>query len=360
MIRQSLITEEKDFFSLEEEWRALLPRTRADNIFLTWEWISTWWEVFGEGKQPHILTFRDSAELVGILPCYIKSRSLLRLGKIRELRFLGTGETVRSEYLDFICLPEYREECLENLAAFLPIDRSWDIAILSDLLLDSTMGRFLTERCDRCEIIGREPCYYVEVPETFEKYLMSINKKKRGNIRTCRRKLERDFSVEYHRLSQGNSFAEWLEEFKHLHAMRLKVRGLLSKFSDPRYELFHSRFSRHLRAKGWLFAPALSLDNKSVAARYDFVYNDTVYDYQTGYNPEYSRWGVMQALISYIIEDCATRRIRKYDFLAGDDDYKRRFSNAEREVCAFRLFNQTGAGRLYELFTRIRKWISRK
>lgn len=355
MITTSLITKEKDFLSLEDEWRTLLPQTQADNIFLTWEWVSTWWEVFGTGKQPHILTFRDDTRLVGILPCYIRNRPLLRLAKIRELRFIGTGESVRSEYLDLICLPDHRAGCLKLLEEFLARDRDWDIAVFSDLRDGSLLGPFLSDRFPGQETINREPGYYVEVPAKFETYLKGIDSRMRRNIRNRRRNLERDFQLKYHRLKKDENLDEWMEEFKRLHAARLDERGLPSKFADPAYHRFHDRLSRILYDSDLLFAADLRLDGKMVAARYNFRYNGAVYDYQTGYDPEYGRQGVMQALISYMIEDCCGEKIGKFDFLAGNEDYKRRFANSNRKVHTVRFDNNTLMGRVYSFLQKARK-----
>ncbi len=360
MINQSLITNEDDFLALEQEWKALLPQTRADNIFLTWEWVSTWWKVFGEGKQPHILTFRDETRLVGILPCYIRNRPLLRLAKIRELRFIGTGESVRSEYLDLICLPGHREECLELLEGFLSRDRDWDIAVFTDLPEDSLLGSFLDDRFPAREIINREPCYFVKVPAKFETYLKGIDSRMRRNIRNRRRNLERDFRVEYHRLNREENLDEWMEEFKRLHAARLEERGLPSKFADPIYQRFHDRLSRIFYDSGLLFAADLRLDGKTVAARYNFNYRGKVYDYQTGFEPKFGRQGVMQALISYMIEDCGREEIGKFDFLAGSENYKRHFSNSQTTISSHRIINNTFQGQLYGSAHRLKSRIRKK
>ncbi len=338
----------------------MLPQSPADNVFLTWEWISTWWKIFGAGKQLYILTFRKDDKLVGLLPCYIQQRLLRPLGKIRELRFLGTGETVRSEYLDLICLPNYREECLEKLTEFIHQDRDWDIAVFSDLPADSILTKFLPGRFKNCTTINREPCYFVEIPPDFETYLKGIDSRMRRNIRNRRRNLERDFRLKYHRLRLEENLDEWMAEFKRLHADRLEQRGLPSKFSDPRYSRFHEKIARTFQSSGQLFAADLRLDGRMVAARYNFLYNGTVYDYQTGYAPEFSRQGVMQALISYMIEDCAADKIRKFDFLAGSEDYKRHFSNAVGEVFSCRVYNQTGKGKLYRLLRRAKQCLHRK
>src|SRR5262245_43077359 len=41
------IAAEPPLLDLRDEWTALLARSDADNVFLTWEWCSTWWRHLG-------------------------------------------------------------------------------------------------------------------------------------------------------------------------------------------------------------------------------------------------------------------------------------------------------------------------
>ena len=99
------------FRSLKDEWDGLLDNSSADNIFLTWEWLYTWWSVFGKEDDLFILLYRDGSEaLQGILPLYIKKKRILNIIFIKELRFIGYGASVSSEYLNFISLPNLENE----------------------------------------------------------------------------------------------------------------------------------------------------------------------------------------------------------------------------------------------------------
>ena len=54
---------------LRPEWNGLLCRSPASSVFLTWEWIATWWEHFGREGDLLILAVRDeSGRLVGLAP----------------------------------------------------------------------------------------------------------------------------------------------------------------------------------------------------------------------------------------------------------------------------------------------------
>ena len=48
-----------EFGALRDDWNALLCRSAADNIFLTWEWLHTWWEHFGSNKNLLLLAIED-------------------------------------------------------------------------------------------------------------------------------------------------------------------------------------------------------------------------------------------------------------------------------------------------------------
>jgi CelD/BcsL family acetyltransferase involved in cellulose biosynthesis len=143
-----------------------------------------------------------------------------------------------------------------------------------------------------------------------------------------------------------------MREFKRLHALRMIEKGLPSKFSDPDYERFHDRVSETLLRAGRLFAADLRLDGKTVAGRYSFLYDNKIYDYQTGFDPAFAPRGVMQALISYIVEDAVNTRFRELDFLSGGEDYKRHFSTSTRRIFTVRFYNRTSAGWLYRLADR--------
>src|SRR5262245_65719792 len=88
-----LVQNSVDFARLRSEWNDLLSRSSADTIFLTWEWLSSWWECYaGPNDALHIVTVRENTgELIGIFPFYRQVRPWLPLSPIRTLRFIGDG-----------------------------------------------------------------------------------------------------------------------------------------------------------------------------------------------------------------------------------------------------------------------------
>ena len=44
--------------------RAWIEASSARNLFLSWEWVSLWWTIYGRGDRLHVLVARDGDGLV--------------------------------------------------------------------------------------------------------------------------------------------------------------------------------------------------------------------------------------------------------------------------------------------------------
>src|SRR5687767_8525561 len=77
-LRVDTVADSNALESLAGEWNTLLQRSDSNHPFLTWEWVSTWWSVYGRQARLCVLTARDDAgRLVGIAPLKLQRRRLL-------------------------------------------------------------------------------------------------------------------------------------------------------------------------------------------------------------------------------------------------------------------------------------------
>jgi CelD/BcsL family acetyltransferase involved in cellulose biosynthesis len=100
----------------------------------------------------------------------------------------------------------------------------------------------------------------------------------------------------------------------------------------------HDTFTSYLRAIAHRFLPIgrlllarLTLDGRTIAAKYDFLYDGKVWGYQGGWLPELRKLEIGNALIAEILKYSILRGFKSYDFLEGDEWYKRRWSTARLE-----------------------------
>src|SRR2546426_4821263 len=106
------------FEKLRNEWSELLEASDSNCLFLTWEWLHTWWQHLSEGRRLFILTVRDGGQLVGIAPLALRARRLIRFLPFSALELLGTG-SVGSDYLDVIVRRGVEERTVRTLAEYL-------------------------------------------------------------------------------------------------------------------------------------------------------------------------------------------------------------------------------------------------
>ena len=105
MIKITEISEYKKFMDCKPEWENLLSRSRADNVFLTHDWIAGCIKYFYAGDRLLILNIFDGADLTGIAPLVIKKGGYFGL-PIRTVSFIGTSI---SDRMDFILAGDKKE-----------------------------------------------------------------------------------------------------------------------------------------------------------------------------------------------------------------------------------------------------------
>jgi len=123
MLTIERIEDEARFTAMREEWNALLGDSDADCLFLTWEWLHTWWRHLGGRRRLFLLAARRGGELVAIAPLALAPPELGRLFPFRSLQLLGTG-AVGSDYLDLIVRRGWEDEAIPALADHLRAERA--------------------------------------------------------------------------------------------------------------------------------------------------------------------------------------------------------------------------------------------
>ena len=87
IVRIIEINNEQDFTSLKKIWINLVNLYEINNIFLTWEWISTWWKYFGDKKELCIILIEDKNEIVFVAPL-MKSSFFIDKLNMNKIEFI--------------------------------------------------------------------------------------------------------------------------------------------------------------------------------------------------------------------------------------------------------------------------------
>ena len=153
-LKIKIIEDPDGFEGLEGEWSELLRASAANSLFLSWEWLWTWWKHLAEGRKLFLVTVRRGRELVAIAPFVLRSWKLAGLIPCRSLEFLGTG-SVGSDYLDLIIQRREESEVCRLLADYLAQERL--IVVLTHLNRRSNLAARLPRSCKRADGAAPKP-----------------------------------------------------------------------------------------------------------------------------------------------------------------------------------------------------------
>ncbi len=328
--------------TIEPLWRALCEQARPP-YFLSWSWIETWLHSLPPEREMWLGVIRDAqgADVIGALFAGRSSTRRQGLVKSRTLHLNETGDlTVDDLCIEFnalLCAPDARFT-LKALLDELP--GSWDELYLSGLDSERFPGNAVAEPAwpYRIELRKRTPSYHVDLAavRAAGDYLSVLSSKTRAQVRRTYRAYETDGKIV---CEVGDSLASCrsiYEELVALHQAHWMTRGFPGAFATDYFRRFHSDLIRRRHASGEIQLLRVRAGARTVGCLYAFVYDGTVYQYQTGmaYDEQTGRDRRPGFLCNAeaIAVNARSPALARYDFLGGTQEYKRQLSTGERQL----------------------------
>lgn len=340
------------FDALRDEWNAAACASVDANVFLTWEWLHTWWRHFAEGRTDahlHVVVLRDADGLVAAAPLYRTERGV---GPVR-VAVLQTIAHDAGDYGGVILVRRHDEAVdalLDHCAAQL---RNHAAVVLSRLTTDSVLVARLraaaTDPARTTKLVVTESgladavCPYTDVRDGYNlaKHL------KKHKIRQRMRRLgeKHEVAFEYH---TGPTLDQGLERLVAVHEARWHDRAdeMQGLFADSDHAEFLLDGIRALDGAGWLRLLTLTADETTVAAELDFDFAGRVYMFKGAFDPAFGEYSPGQLTHYRVFEDGIARGVEEFDFMRGDHPYKRRWANGDRSLVTVTLTRAGLAGRL--------------
>ncbi len=361
---------EVDAFS--GEWQELLSRTAAPEFFRSWPWMQAWWEIFGneDDRQPFLIGVRDGRTLVGMAPFLLRTAAGLGPVKVRRLEFMGSGENesdeVCSDFLDLYAAKGYEDQVAAAIWQRMLAERPrWDEASFRNILDHSLLSRYLLPMArDYGCGLHRRPSgerFWVDLSGgDFNAYVDGLSKKKKKRIFYYRRRLEKEGGFTERRLQDRGEIPRFLQEIARLNRLRQGQKGMASAWQSERFRQFHALAAPRLWDLGLLDLRLWERDGQSVAALYNFLYDGTIYYYQSGFDTEaFGNVSPGLVTISHVIEWGFANKQRRYDFLVGaEGSYKEDYACQTEVASDLVLYNQTGYGQLLRAARGVRTFLS--
>ena len=321
-----------DLAVLRPEWDDLVAARETNLFCLTWEWATTWWGAYGDGRQLWLITARTpSGELVGLVPLVDKRR---KVGPIRwrELVLLGADD-VEPDHVDLLTKPGWEEAVVQGAIDTLRVHgRQWDTIRLASLRADSVHLPILERSGFPVRATEGPLCPYITLPGDWETYSQSLGKDLRKKLRRYTNRLERAYpgQIAYRRVADPADLDRTLAVLMDFHQERFEARGGVGAFGTPERRAFHQAITRLGLERGWMRLLVLNVAGRDVAAIYTMQHQDKVCDYQSGFDPAFAEFSLGHLMTAYSIQrGIEEEGVVEYDLLRGAEGYKLRYTEEE-------------------------------
>lgn len=346
-IQVTLYSDFDSILPLKEDWNILLGESPMPNIFLTWEWITIWWSRFGKGRSLHFLVAQAGLKVVGVFPLYLDRMSIFPGFRAKTLRFVGDGGPVFPDYLGPIIKEDYVEKVIDEFSRFLH-DQSfnWNMMRFSDVypeissikrLVESNRRQFGKELYE-----GEERCPYLPLPSSYENLIAGLHSRRRESVRRVLRKAQKKYDIKFECYISEDSVDEVFSLLVGIYKNSIRGQDKHNGFNRDDYLEFHREIAKAFAKKGWLRLYILWLNDSPTAFIYGYLYKNSFWYYQTGYDKGFSNDAPGSIVLQKVFESVIGEGAEEFDFLKGDEDYKFYYSTRERRTKTINYFRKRG------------------
>jgi len=302
---------EETFPTLSSCWTDPSQNLNWGSIFILPVWLKAWWQEFGTAVELHLRAIRHEDKIIGIAPLQVKERTASIIGSIDVC-----------DYLDFVVVPGME---FDFFTALLDDLRQQGInhLDLSPLRPDSTVLNHLVgiaqERDYEVLCQSEDVSLELDLPSTWDEYLAALNKKQRHELRRKLRRLSETGNANYRFIGVGQKVGELTDTFLKLFSLSREEKA---SFMTSKMESFFKLITKTMAEVGLLRFGILESNTLTTAMVMGFDYNDSIYLYNSAYDPQYDSLSVGLLCKVLCIKDSIEKGRKKFDFLKGDETYK--------------------------------------
>lgn len=279
----TLVSSVDQLAQLRSEWDKLALQSPRHTVFLDYDWLMSWWEVHGGGRELYLLRIDENDRLAGLAPFMITSVEGRRI-----VEFIGTPD---ADYGDFIG-PDPEKIAREAINWLLDNDDRWDLINLAQVSeLSPTyrvLRKVLNETGANWFAKPMATCYrynYTGDPDKRDTFQVKHSRSLRNLINRLRR--SGNFKLEI--IRDTDRIKAILPDLYHLHITRWAGSLTPSYFEEESNRRFIERLVERLAPAGRLFLCVSWVDRLPVCYTLNFDVDRVMTGYTLAYNQFFFR-----------------------------------------------------------------------
>jgi CelD/BcsL family acetyltransferase involved in cellulose biosynthesis len=313
---------------LQKEWDEFMESIKAE-IFLTYDWCRVWWKYYGSGRKLMIYVFRNSGQIVGILPIFWER---VWLGPIsaRVVKLVSTDFAPVT--ISFPVAYEYIEKVVAIFIENLKPQSEWDILYIGAISGKDDSTEKLYQACRSSLTKGYEvkmsaggTQIYIPVQNDWEAQVASLSKNQRTNVRRAFRDIKSKNVVVTSKLTSKDDGFGLFEEFVQMHQAQWKKRGKPGHFKAWPFAFdFHRELAQVQEKRDRLRLLQVYFNDACVAYEYIYKLGDQYCWFLNGRVKDLNdsridfKWISLRAVVELALSDGVT----SIDAMRGAYEYK--------------------------------------
>jgi CelD/BcsL family acetyltransferase involved in cellulose biosynthesis len=326
-----LIESEHDFLALKDGWNELTCEPLS-----SWEWNYWWWKHLGQNCGLRIIAATRNGALCGVAPLVVDTRG----GELCA-RFIGSGKAC-TDHVQLIAAPDDVNEFCVAVAD----QAHQEQGFLSDISLlelegvspgsnAHTLCRQMRSRFWNYQL-GLESTWPIRLPGSWETFVAERHKSLRRKIRKAEKRYEAGEAVA-RSTNDDLDFDSAFETLVELHQSRFNSKGQPGVFADEAFAQFLRNATRSLAARGNRAEIVIAeVGGEPVAAQLYLQGSRGPQMYQSGICSRRMNLEPGHLLFVHQLKHAINSGCAEFDFLRGDDRYKRAWGGVQSPLNTIR------------------------
>lgn len=282
--------------------------------------------------------FESEGSAVGT--CLVVSTLYRRaLFPIRRVSLNAAGEPVKDttyvEFNNLLCQPGWEGPIATALVDHL-FSLEWDELSLDGFCEGVALGVVQNALADFAQEIRVKPSYYVDLValrRSTRPYENELGPKTRKHLRQNLRNYRERGPLRVEAAGNPAEALEMINRLADLHQKTWAGREREGTFASARFRGFHRALVSRSFQRGAIQLLHVLAGEETVGLLYNFVYRGKVYFYQSAYNyGEDRRSSPGIVTLFHAVQHCLDAGLEEFDFLAGDEKYKKSLSTNSRQL----------------------------
>jgi CelD/BcsL family acetyltransferase involved in cellulose biosynthesis len=346
-VKIKLVTQRQDLNDIVPAWQRLWEACGPAGTFLSPEWLLTWWDCYPYHKALTVVLVFCEKQVVGIAPWYVEERC-----GWRRLKTLAHGFIDYEGILVRTGMEEVVAGCLER---WLRSSDCYDEANFQRLLGNNWItkktptitGLQSIKRCQHTSSL------VIDLKTGWEQVRARLSRKYCYETERQIRRLRELGNLQLQAVESNNELTSCFADFLKWKCDRYDCR--YSSVSDvysrggfwnaPRVAHYYREVARKLLSRNHLSFSCLTLNERPISATYGMEKNGRYYYFSNAFLPVGS-FSVGRIHLWLLLQSLCQRGITDFDFLIGDEEYKRKWPVSEYRLETVQMCKNTWQHRI--------------